>query len=101
MFAVLRFVARFAGNHGFCTLVEGEGRRLRARAIVIGRSNYGTRHTDLFYLRDALGTASTCARLLARLFACLPLFVLLVDPHAYETTLVNNSARVTLSDERA
>lgn len=35
--------------------------------------------------------------------ACLPpLFVLLVDLHAYEeTTLVNNSARVTLSDERA
>ncbi|TGZ48201.1 hypothetical protein DBV15_09963 [Temnothorax longispinosus] len=38
------------------------------------RSSYGTRHTDLFYLRGAPGTASTCAGRcsLACLPACLP-----------------------------
>ncbi|KYM86880.1 hypothetical protein ALC53_03803 [Atta colombica] len=58
---------------------------------------YGIQHTDLFCLRDTLGY-TFC------LLACLPippLFVLLVDLHAYEkTTIVNNSACVTLSDER-
>ncbi|KYM99621.1 hypothetical protein ALC62_09623, partial [Cyphomyrmex costatus] len=60
---LFRFAARFAGqeNRGFCTLAEGEGRRLRVRAIVIDD-----------------------VRLASCLPACLPippLFVLLIDLH--------------------
>lgn len=100
--------SRFAGqeNRGFNTLARRRGTtpscsRDRHRR----RSSYGTRHTDLFYLGGAPGTASVCARLLARRRLPASLFLhRLYSSYSWiymlteETTLVNNSARVTLSE---
>lgn len=84
--------SRFAGqeNRGFCTLAEGEGRRLRARAIVIGDVRVTVPGIPICSTSEALQAPRLCVRELARspLFAYLPipvppLFVLLVDLHAY------------------
>lgn len=91
-------------NRRFCTLAGGE-RRLRARATVIGDVRVTVPGIPICYTSEAPGNhvhvCEVASLGCARLFIP-PLFVLLVQPHAYEeTVLVNNSARVTLSDERA